>query len=121
MISADERSMRTHDPEVRLTVQPGHSRVMPSPIFKLPQSSEFFVTNFATIRRLSQEKRAQLKNLTASPFPGDMLKRLREGKAAEATCVSCNRCFAAAGFHGLPLRCYHDGLPLSEVKRPGWL
>ena len=49
-----------------------------------------------------------------------LVKRLREGKAGEAACVSCNRCFVAAGFHGLSLRCYHDGLPLFEAKRPGW-
>jgi len=35
------------------------------------------------------------------------LKRLVK---KEASCISCNKCFAAV-FNGLPLRCYVDGLP----------
>lgn len=45
--------------------------------------------------------------LIREPF---LVKRLREGKAEEASCISCNRCLAAI-FNNLPLRCYADGLP----------
>ncbi len=39
-----------------------------------------------------------------------LAKRMQQGKTKEATCISCNKCFAAV-FNGLPLRCYVDGLP----------
>lgn len=46
--------------------------------------------------------------LIREPF---LPKRLMEGKAAQAQCTSCNKCFAGV-FNGLPLRCYADGLPI---------
>ena len=39
-----------------------------------------------------------------------LAKRMKQGKTKEASCISCNKCFAAV-FNGLPLRCYVDGLP----------
>lgn len=39
-----------------------------------------------------------------------LVKRFRERKADEASCISCNKCFAAVT-NNLPLRCYVDGLP----------
>ncbi|HSO72269.1 MAG TPA: hypothetical protein VLR91_06435, partial [Thermodesulfobacteriota bacterium] len=45
--------------------------------------------------------------LIREPF---LVKRLREGKAEKASCISCNKCFAAI-FNNLPVRCYVDGLP----------
>ncbi|MCF8037692.1 MAG: hypothetical protein K9K79_00100 [Desulfohalobiaceae bacterium] len=39
-----------------------------------------------------------------------LVSRLKSGKVTEASCISCNRCFAAI-CNGLPLRCYFDGLP----------
>jgi len=45
--------------------------------------------------------------LIREPF---LVKRLREGKAEAASCISCNKCFAAI-FNNFPLRCYVDGLP----------
>jgi 2,4-dienoyl-CoA reductase-like NADH-dependent reductase (Old Yellow Enzyme family) len=39
-----------------------------------------------------------------------LAKRMKQGKTQEASCISCNKCFAAI-FNGLPLRCYADGLP----------
>ena len=39
-----------------------------------------------------------------------LAKRMKQGKTKEASCISCNKCFAAV-FNGLPLRCYADGLP----------
>jgi 2,4-dienoyl-CoA reductase-like NADH-dependent reductase (Old Yellow Enzyme family) len=45
--------------------------------------------------------------LIREPF---LVKRLREGKAEAAACISCNKCFAAI-FNNIPLRCYVDGLP----------
>jgi 2,4-dienoyl-CoA reductase-like NADH-dependent reductase (Old Yellow Enzyme family) len=39
-----------------------------------------------------------------------LVKRFREGKAEQASCISCNKCFAAIA-NGLPVRCYVDGLP----------
>ncbi|MCP4135475.1 MAG: hypothetical protein GY754_31190, partial [bacterium] len=42
--------------------------------------------------------------------PG-LVKKFRDGKE-EASCISCNRCFAAAA-NNIPTRCYHGGLPVS--------
>ena len=39
-----------------------------------------------------------------------LAKRMKQGKTKEASCISCNKCFAAV-FNGLPVRCYTDGLP----------
>ena len=41
-----------------------------------------------------------------------LVKKFKEGKADEPSCVSCNNCFAAA-VNNLPLRCYNEGLPAS--------
>jgi 2,4-dienoyl-CoA reductase-like NADH-dependent reductase (Old Yellow Enzyme family) len=38
----------------------------------------------------------------------DLVKKIAEGKAEDAACVSCNRCIAAL-FYGLPIRCYYTG------------
>jgi 2,4-dienoyl-CoA reductase-like NADH-dependent reductase (Old Yellow Enzyme family) len=45
--------------------------------------------------------------LIREPF---LVKRLREGKVEKASCISCNKCFAAI-FNNFPVRCYVDGLP----------
>jgi len=37
-----------------------------------------------------------------------LVRRFAEGKAAQATCVSCNKCFAAM-FNDIPIRCYQKG------------
>lgn len=37
-----------------------------------------------------------------------LVRRLREGKAEVASCVSCNRCLAAIN-NNMPLRCYYKG------------
>ncbi len=39
-----------------------------------------------------------------------LAKRMKQGKTKEASCISCNKCFAAV-FNGLPLRYYTNGLP----------
>ena len=39
--------------------------------------------------------------------PG-IVNRIREGKAAAATCVSCNKCFAAIA-NNIPVQCYNKG------------
>ena len=39
-----------------------------------------------------------------------LLEKSRKGDSAEASCISCNMCFAAV-FNDLPLRCYRRGLP----------
>jgi 2,4-dienoyl-CoA reductase-like NADH-dependent reductase (Old Yellow Enzyme family) len=43
-----------------------------------------------------------------------LAKRIQEGKTRVASCVSCNRCLAAAA-NELPIRCYNKGLP--EAKK----
>jgi len=45
-----------------------------------------------------------------------LAKRFQEGKATEAACISCNRCFAAIGM-GLPLRCYVRGINVDGKKK----
>ena len=39
-----------------------------------------------------------------------LVRRFAEGKSAEASCISCNKCFAAM-FNEKPVRCYQKGLP----------
>ena len=39
-----------------------------------------------------------------------LVRRFSDGKATEASCISCNQCFAAM-FNCLPVRCYQKGLP----------
>ncbi|MFH1351639.1 MAG: NADH:flavin oxidoreductase [Pseudomonadota bacterium] len=45
--------------------------------------------------------------LIREPF---LIKRFKEERATEASCISCNRCFAAIA-NNLPLRCYREGFP----------
>ena len=45
--------------------------------------------------------------LNMEPF---LIKKFRDGKKREASCISCNRCFAAV-FNDLPLKCYAKGIP----------
>ncbi|MFH1980303.1 MAG: NADH:flavin oxidoreductase [Pseudomonadota bacterium] len=40
-----------------------------------------------------------------------LVRRFAEGTSSEASCVSCNKCFAAM-FNTMPVRCYRKGLPL---------
>lgn len=40
----------------------------------------------------------------------NLVKKIKEGKAMEVACDSCNMCVAAIT-NGLPLRCYYKGLP----------
>jgi 2,4-dienoyl-CoA reductase-like NADH-dependent reductase (Old Yellow Enzyme family) len=39
-----------------------------------------------------------------------LVKKIREGKAEAAACISCNRCFAAVA-NDMPVQCYVKGLP----------
>ena len=39
-----------------------------------------------------------------------LVKRIKEGKTDAASCVSCNRCLAAAA-NDMPVRCYSKGFP----------
>jgi 2,4-dienoyl-CoA reductase-like NADH-dependent reductase (Old Yellow Enzyme family) len=39
-----------------------------------------------------------------------LIKKIKEGKTKEASCISCNKCVAAL-VNDMPLRCYTDGLP----------
>lgn len=40
----------------------------------------------------------------------NLVKKYRTGKVEQASCTSCNKCFAAV-FNRLPLKCYAKGLP----------
>ena len=40
-----------------------------------------------------------------------LVKRIKEGKSQEASCVSCNKCVAAVP-NLLPVRCYSKGFPV---------
>jgi 2,4-dienoyl-CoA reductase-like NADH-dependent reductase (Old Yellow Enzyme family) len=48
----------------------------------------------------------------ARPFIREptLVKRLKEGKLNQVSCISCNRCIAAF-LHDLPLACYVNGIP----------
>ena len=39
-----------------------------------------------------------------------LVRKFSEGKSTEASCISCNKCFAAM-FNEIPVRCYQKGLP----------
>ncbi len=41
-----------------------------------------------------------------------IVKKIREGKAEDVACVSCNRCLAAIS-HNISVKCYNKGLPAS--------
>jgi len=69
------------------------------------------------IRRLSHIKELIEKNYTdfismSRPFNREpfLVKRFKEGKSEEASCISCNKCFAAI-FNNIPLHCYVKGIP----------
>ena len=69
------------------------------------------------LRRLSQIEAFIEKNTAdfismSRPFNREpsLVKRFKEGKVTEASCISCNRCFAAI-FNEIPLNCYVSGIP----------
>jgi len=64
------------------------------------------------MEELIEEKYADLISISR-PFIREpfLVKKFKEGKAEEASCVSCNNCFAAI-CNNLPLRCYNEGLPV---------
>lgn len=39
-----------------------------------------------------------------------LIKSFKDGKTEEASCISCNKCFAAI-FNNIPLSCYINGIP----------
>ena len=39
-----------------------------------------------------------------------LVKKIREGKSIKAACINCNRCLGAI-VNGMPIACYHKGLP----------
>ena len=69
------------------------------------------------LRRLSHIEELIKKKYTdfismSRPFNREpfLLKKFKEGKAEEASCTSCNKCFAAV-FNNIPLNCYVNGIP----------
>ena len=69
------------------------------------------------LRRLSQiealieENSADFISMSR-PFNREpsLVRRFKEGKATEASCISCNKCFAAI-FNEAPLHCDVNGIP----------
>lgn len=69
------------------------------------------------LRRLAHIEAHIEKNYTdfismSRPFNREpsLVKRFKEGKAEEASCISCNKCFAAV-FNNIRLNCYVKGIP----------
>ena len=69
------------------------------------------------LRRLSHIEELIEKNYTdfismSRPFNKEpfLVKSFKEGKVEEASCISCNKCFAAI-FNNIPLKCYVKGIP----------
>ena len=69
------------------------------------------------LRRLSHIEELIEKNYTdfismSRPFNREpfLVKSFKEGKVEEASCISCNKCFAAI-FNNIPLNCYVKGIP----------
>jgi len=46
----------------------------------------------------------------------NLVKKFRTEKAVEASCVACNKCFAAI-FNRLPLKCYEKGVPTKPKRK----
>ncbi|MEW6673938.1 MAG: NADH:flavin oxidoreductase [Thermodesulfobacteriota bacterium] len=69
------------------------------------------VRTLGEMQKVLSESKADFLSMSR-PFIREpfLVKRMKQGKTKEASCVSCNKCFAAI-FNGLPLRCYADGLP----------
>ena len=44
-----------------------------------------------------------------------LAKNFKDGQAEEASCISCNKCFAAV-FNNIPLNCYAKGIPDKYFK-----
>ena len=51
--------------------------------------------------------------LIREPF---LVKDFKEGKAEEASCISCNKCFAAL-FNDIPVNCYVNGIPSKYFEK----
>jgi 2,4-dienoyl-CoA reductase-like NADH-dependent reductase (Old Yellow Enzyme family) len=69
------------------------------------------------LRRLSHIEELIEKNYTdfismSRPFIREpfLVKKFKEGEVEEASCISCNKCFAAI-FNNIPLNCYVKGIP----------
>jgi 2,4-dienoyl-CoA reductase-like NADH-dependent reductase (Old Yellow Enzyme family) len=74
------------------------------------------------LRRLSQIEALIEKNTAdfismSRPFNREpsLAKRFKEGQTTEASCISCNRCFAAI-FNEIPLHCYVNGIPSKYIS-----
>jgi 2,4-dienoyl-CoA reductase-like NADH-dependent reductase (Old Yellow Enzyme family) len=69
------------------------------------------VRRLAEMERVLAEKKADFLSMSR-PFIREpfLARRLKAGKSEAASCISCNKCFAAV-FNGMPLRCYVEGLP----------
>jgi 2,4-dienoyl-CoA reductase-like NADH-dependent reductase (Old Yellow Enzyme family) len=69
------------------------------------------VRTLAEMERVLADGQADFLSLSR-PFIREpyLAKRLKSGETTGASCISCNKCFAAV-FNGLPLRCYVKGLP----------
>jgi 2,4-dienoyl-CoA reductase-like NADH-dependent reductase (Old Yellow Enzyme family) len=63
------------------------------------------------IETLIEENSADFISMSR-PFNREpsLVKRFKEGKATKASCISCNKCFAAI-FNEIPLQCYVNGIP----------
>jgi len=68
------------------------------------------VRTLGEMEKVLSESKADFLSMSR-PFIREpfLAKRMKQGKTKEASCISCNKCFAAV-FNGLPLRCYVDGL-----------
>jgi len=69
------------------------------------------IRKLAQMEEIVQQGYADLISMSRPLIRDPMLvKRFREGKTAEASCISCNKCFAAT-FSAIPVRCYQKGIP----------
>jgi 2,4-dienoyl-CoA reductase-like NADH-dependent reductase (Old Yellow Enzyme family) len=64
-----------------------------------------------TMTRVIQDGHADLVSMSR-PFIREpfLVKRFKEGKTDRASCISCNKCFAAV-VNNMPTRCYQGGFP----------
>jgi len=77
------------------------------------------VRKLAEMEQIVSDRRVDCVSMSR-PFIREpfLVKRFQQGEAAEAACISCNRCFAAVGLN-LPLRCYVRGINVDRKKKKG--
>jgi 2,4-dienoyl-CoA reductase-like NADH-dependent reductase (Old Yellow Enzyme family) len=84
---------------------------------KLSNTALLVVGGFRTVKHMEQILAQDKTNFISMcrPFIREpfLVKKIKQGKTDKASCISCNRCFAAVA-NNMPLRCYVHGFASSQ-------